>query len=136
MTIERRCQMKKITRSRTVQILVIFVLTAALISGIAALPLAQASAFEASYIKKMEGVKVDYSDYLDQSVVQQLPQSIQRDETISVIVALDNATVMDAYDLSGKTQSLQAFAAESKQAQSVRSAVASEKKQMLQSVKQ
>ena len=124
--------MKKITHFRAVQILVILVLTAALITGIAALPLAQAAAFEASYIKKMEGVKVDYSDYLDQSVVQQLPQSIQGDETISVIVALDDATVMDAYELSGKEQSLQAFAAESKQAQSVRNAVASEKKQMLQ----
>ena len=124
--------MKNMIRSRTLQILVVFLLAAALITGIAALPLAQASAFEASYIKKMEGIKVDYSDYLDSSVVQPLPQSIRDDETISVIVALDEATVMDAYTLSGKEQSLQTFAAESKQAQSVRNAVASEKKQMLQ----
>ena len=132
MTIERRCQMKNITRSRILQILVIFVLTIALIAGIAALPLAQASAFEASYIKKLDGVKVDYSDYLDKSVVQQLPQHIRDEETISVIIALDDATVMDAYELSGKVQSLQTFAADSAQAQSVRGAVSAQKQQMLQ----
>ena len=124
--------MKNIIRSRAMQILVVLVLTAALITGIAALPYAQATAFEAAYIQKMENVKVDYSKYLDSSVVQPLPQHIREDETISVIVALDDATVMDAYALSGKEQSLQVFASESKQAQLVRSAVTVEKQQMLQ----
>ena len=123
--------MKKRTQIRMTQMLVILALVAALIAGVVAIPVTQASVFEASFIQKLDNVKVDYTDYLDTSVVQPLPQSIRDDETISVIVTLDNATVMDAYGLSSKTQSLLDFAAGSAQAQTIRKEVAEEKKQLL-----
>ena len=111
--------------------LVITVLVAALVAGIAALPFAQASEFEASFIQKLDNVKVDYSDYLDSSVVQPLPQSIRDDETISVIVTLDNATVLDAYEQTSGKESLLDFAVGSAQAKAIRNSVAAEKKQLL-----
>ena len=123
--------MKKKTQIRITQVLVILVLVTALVAGIAAFPFAQASAFEASSIQKLDHVKVDYSDYLDSSVVQPLPESIKDDETISVIVTLDNATVMDAYGLSARKESLLDFATGSAQAKTIRSQVAAQRTQLL-----
>ena len=74
-------------------------------------PLAEASKLEASYIQKLDNVKVDYQKYVDSTVMQQLPQHIRQDETISVIVSLDAPAVMDAYDATDKTMSIREFAA-------------------------
>ena len=123
--------MKNKTQKRGAKIAVILTLIAALVAGIAAMPLARASVFQTSPIQKLDNVKVNYTDYFDSSVVQPLPERIRDDETISVIVTLDNATVMDAYEASAKTQSLPEFAADSKQAKAVRGQVAAEKKQLL-----
>ncbi len=110
---------------------VILALVAVLVAGIVSLPFAQAARFEADSIQRLDHVKVDYAKHFDSSVVQPLPQSIRDDETISVIVTLDNATVMDAYEQTAKKQSLLEFAGESSQAKSIRKEVAAEKKQML-----
>ena len=79
--------------------------------------------------QKLENVKVDYSDYLDSSVMQPLPQNIRDDETISVIVTLDVPTVMDAYEASAKTMSILDFASGA-EGEKVRQLLAAQKAQM------
>ena len=73
-------------------------------------PIAGVEAHTASYIKELTDLKVDYTDYLDGSVVQPLSENIRPDQQISVIVGLDLATVLDAYESSDKTMSLSEFA--------------------------
>ena len=76
--------MKNKTQKRSTKIAVILTLIAALVAGIAVMPLAQASVFTTAPIQKLDNVKVNYTDYFDSSVVQPLPQRIRDDETISV----------------------------------------------------
>ena len=123
--------MKNKNKFRILQSLIIWLLVAVMVIGLAVMPFVQASEFEASFIQKVDNVKVNYKDYLDGSVMQPLPEHIRDDETISVIVTLDDATVMDAYQKSDKNQSLLDFATDSVQAKSIRGQVAAEKKQML-----
>ena len=52
-------------------------------------------------IKKLEGVEVDYSSYLNTSIYQPLPSSVRDDEEISVIITLDIVNLMDAYEIFG-----------------------------------
>ena len=122
--------MKNKTQKTIIQVIVLL-LIAALLVGVVAVPFAQASEYEASYIERLEGVSVDYTDYLDTSIMQKLPESIQGDREISVIVLLDNATVMDAYEATNKTMSLREFAYDSKEAESIRASIAQEKEQIL-----
>ena len=63
-----------------------------------------------SVIKKLEGVEVDYSSYLNTSIYQPLPSSVRDDEEISVIITLPVVDLMDAYDASAKTMSMTDFA--------------------------
>ncbi len=122
--------MKKETAKKTIRAAIVLVLVAVLLLGLLA-PLVGAEGYKASYIQRLDNVKVDYSDYLDQSVMQPLPAGIRDDEEISVIVTLDQATVMDAYEAGSKTMSLQQFAQESTEAQQIRQQVAQRKEQIL-----
>ncbi len=62
---------------------------AVLAIGAVALPTAQASDFEASYIDRLENVDVDYSKYFDGSKVFELADHISDDQEISVIITVD-----------------------------------------------
>ena len=93
----------------------------------------KASAYEASHIQRLEedAVKVDYTDYLDSSVVYRLPDGVSNDEEISVIINLDMSTIMEAYESSDKTMSLADFAFQSQQAADINAAIAAEKERVL-----
>lgn len=96
---------KKIARS-----LLVLLLAAVLVAGIAVQPGTQAESFKASSITKRDDLTVDYTKYLDSSVMYQLPESIHSDEQISVIVTVDQVNLMDAYQATDKTEDFQAYA--------------------------
>ena len=77
--------MKNKTLLRIVQTALVLLLVAALLVGIVVMPFAQATEYEASYIERLDGVKVDYTDYFDSSVIQPLPESIKDDEEKGLI---------------------------------------------------
>ena len=64
-----------------------------------------------SDIQLLEGLKYDYSDYLNSEVAFRLPDGIAEDEEISVIIRHDTPSLMDAYDQTDKTMSLREFTA-------------------------
>jgi len=98
-------QMKNKKAIKVLQWAGVLLLAAVVLLGTVTAPMAEASKLEASHIEKLENVKVDYSKYLDSSVMQPLPQHIRDDETISVIVNLNMPTVMEAYGKSDKSHS-------------------------------
>ncbi len=116
---------------RIIQVGIILLLVTALLVGIVVLPYVQAADYHASYIEKLDNVRVDYSKYLDNSVMQKLPEKIKDDQQISVIVLLDQATVLDAYDATDKAMSLTEFALNSNEAEAVRADIAAQKTQIL-----
>ena len=71
-------------------------------------------------IEKVEGLKVDYTPYLDSSVMYQLSENIRDDEEISVIITLDQITMMEAYEGTDKVMSFAEFAQSSQAAVQVR----------------
>ena len=103
--------MKKRTFGRVTQAVLALVLVAALALGIAVLPqTAKASAYEASSIKMRDDVAVNYMDYVDSSVMFQLPDTIKNDDEISVIITVGVPSLMDAYDEGAKTMSFSEYA--------------------------
>ncbi|MBR0447578.1 MAG: leucine-rich repeat protein [Clostridia bacterium] len=62
-------------------------------------------------IQLLDGLKFDYSDYLNSEVAFRLPDGIADDEEISVIIRHDVPSLMDAYDKTDKTMSLREYAA-------------------------
>ena len=95
-------------------------------------PVAQAASYDASYIKKYTGdLKVNYQDFLDSSVMQKLPDTIKDDQEISVIIALNEQNLMDAYEATDKAMSFTQFALESEEAAQIISNRDSRKAQIL-----
>lgn len=87
--------------------------------------------YDASYIQKAENLAFDYSQYLDDSKMFELPEGINAEEEISVIVTVDTVTIMDAYEGTDKTMSLSEYALQSSDAADIREAIARDKKQVL-----
>ena len=123
--------MKKNHLKKVVQASVIGLLIAALTVGIAAMPHAQAAEYKASYIERLNEIKVDYTDYIDSSVMQQLPETVQADQEISVIILTNQATILEAYEAGAKTMSFTDFALSADEAQQIREAILLEKTQVL-----
>ena len=113
----------------------IFVSALASAVALGSMPLVQVSAadedFSASYINKVEGMTLDYTQYLDSSVAFELPDNVKDSDEISVIVTLDTVSIMDAYEGTDKTMSLSEYAAESSYAASARQTIAEKKAQLL-----
>ncbi len=92
-------QMKsKLTRITST--LVVLVLTVTMLFSISADSWNKASAAE--QIRKLSSVDTHYRDYLNSAVVQKLPDTVRDDETISVIVMMADAPLLDTYDEDGK----------------------------------
>jgi hypothetical protein len=53
--------------------------------------------------KKNDSIYTDYKSYLDGSVVQALPSTVDKNETISVIVKLDTPSLLETYNETDKT---------------------------------
>ena len=123
--------MKNKTPFRIVQAVIVLLLVAALLVGIIVMPHVQAADYRASYIERLDGITVDYTDYLDSSVVHQLPENIKDDQEISVIVLLDQATIMDAYEATNKAMSFKDFVLTSSEAEDIRQSIADQKGQIL-----
>ncbi len=111
---------------------------AALLMGAIAVPSVGAekidSEYNASYIQKLEGIKNDYSQYLDDSVVFKLPDNVKAQDEISVIVTVDTTTIMDAYEGTDKTMSFMDYAVSSDDSVKIRKDIASQKLQVLSSL--
>ena len=92
----------------------------------------QASAYHASYIKKLDNsLASDYKEYLNDSNVFQLADHIQEDEEISVIITLPVTSLMDAYEESDKTMSFSDYALQSEEAAALRQQMAREEEAIL-----
>jgi len=123
----KRNTFAKITRS-AFSFLLIFGLVAQMLPTTA---LAADSEFSASFIKEREDLEVDYSDYLDNSVVLQLPDGVTNDDEISVIITVDTATIMDAYEGTDKSMSFKEYALESEDAAEITAEIGEKKADIL-----
>ncbi|MBQ2383995.1 MAG: leucine-rich repeat protein [Oscillospiraceae bacterium] len=112
---------------------VVGVLVLAVLIGLFAMASPKVSGHQASYIDKLkDGPTLNIRDYLDSSVMFALPDGIRDDQQISVIITVDEATVMDAYDATDKTMSFRDYALTDAGAQTVREKIGQQKSQVLE----
>ncbi len=124
--------MDKRKQNMVLQRVMIALLAAMLLFGIIAAPQAQAVGYRASYIERLENaLGVNLKDYIDSSVMYQLPQSVKAEDDISVIITLDIINLMDAYEESDKTMSFKDFALHSEMSDKIASQVAAKKAEIL-----
>ncbi len=123
--------MKK--RSHILQRFLVLAVIAAMLSGLIVLPQAQQTETSVpSLINKLEGVKVNYEQYFDSSVVHRLPENIRADEEISVIITTPQINLMDAYEGTDKAMSFADYALSSTDAEALRAELAELQAQVLQ----
>ncbi len=99
-----------------------------------ATPFVQASSaddYKASVIQKTDDWASDYAQYLNSSVVFQLPESVKADDEISVIVTTGEADLMSIYNRADTTMSFSEYATQSDAAAKLRGAIASDKAKVL-----
>ena len=60
--------------------LIVMLLVVSMVSGFVLIPGVSAASPEGFSINRVDGLKVDYQDYLDSSVMYQLPEAIRDDE--------------------------------------------------------
>lgn len=94
----------------------------------------QASDDNGIYIQKIENLANDFSEYLDSSVMFRLPDGINGNEEISVIVTVDAVNIMDAYENSSKTMSLSEYASKAADTENIKKGISSEKAKLLESL--
>jgi len=124
--------MKKRAQIKLISAVVAGVLCLVLLLGLFATPVGQAIEYHASYIERKHDLpSVDLSDYLDNSVMFQLPSTVKPEQVISVIVTVDVTNVMDAYDQSDRTASFQDFALYSDEAMQIKDQIQAEKARIL-----
>ncbi len=103
-----------------------------IIAGTPVVPIAWATEYNASYIQKTDDLASSYEDYLDSSVMFQLPEGVSEDEEISVIVTVDVADIMSAYEDTDKTISFSEYATNSSDAAEIKNKIVCEKTQVLE----
>lgn len=109
-------------------------MSAVALPGVSFASAASAPGNAASLIQKTEDWASDYTRYLDNSVVFELPEGVGADEEISVIVTVDAVDIMEAYEGSDKTMSFTQYATQSADAAQVKSAIAAQKAQVLRTL--
>jgi len=124
--------MKKVTRKATLKGIAATALAASMLIGAAVLPQAQAAGYQASSIQKLEGLEVDYSQYLDSSVFMPLTDKISSTDEISVIITLDAQCLMEAYEQTDKAMSFGDYATTSPEAQALKQTISHKKAQYLE----
>ncbi len=95
--------MKRKTLIKVSRAVLVMLVSTAIIVGLLREPTTQASDYQASYIEMLEGIKNDYSSFVDSSVMFELPSNIKPGEDISVIITLDVENLLDAYEKTDKT---------------------------------
>ena len=119
------------THKKVLLRVLVALLAVTLLFGMFAAPQAEASSYKASYIDLVEGLQLDMTEYLDSNVAYQLPESVQDDEMISIIINLPIVDLLDAYEATDKTMSFSEFALESDEAKETVEKVAAQKDQIL-----
>lgn len=124
--------MKKKTLTMVSRAMVACLLLVAVLTGLVTTPSTEVSGYEASFIKlRDDGLRVDLKDYLDSSVMFELPDGIKDDQEISVIITLDVINLMDAYEDSAKTMSFKDYALSSDDAAKIKSDITAQKAKVL-----
>ena len=123
--------MKMNPKANLLRTAIVLFVAGTLLFGAAVMPRAQASVYESSSIKLREDLKVDYSQYLDSSVMYPLPAGIDSDREISVIITVDVENLMDAYEQTDKSMSFAEFALCSSEAAALETQIAGEKARIL-----
>ncbi len=88
-----------------------------------------------SYIERLNQ-QFGYSQYLDNSVMFELPESIGPEQEISVIVTVDNITILDAYEKSDKTMSFTDYALNSESAADIKNNIDAKKQALLKTLEE
>ena len=123
--------MKKMTLAKLSRAALLVLVAVTLLFSAVALPQAQAATYKASAITKRDDIQVDYTQYLDSSVMYPLPESVGSDEEISVIITVDVPNLMDAYDAGDKAMSFAEYALGSEEAAQLEAQMAAEKARIL-----
>ena len=125
-------QMKKKSLSIVIKSAFVCLLVASVLLGIVSTPNTQVAGYEASFIQKLDNApQLDLKDYLDNSVMFGLPDTIQDDQEIAVIITVDEINLLDAYEVSNKTMSFKDFALTSDEAADIRESISAQKAQVL-----
>ena len=73
-------------------------------------PVASATYENSPYITKLDNnLNIDYSNYFSSAITQKLPEGIEDDEEISLIIQTKQKTLLDAYDASKTSLSFSDF---------------------------
>ena len=124
--------MKKKSLTNVIRASCVCILVVAILFGVFAAPGGQVSGYNASYIQKLEDApKLDLQDYLNNSVAFRLPDTVKDDDQISVIITVDVANLMDAYEAGDKTMSFKDYALHSEDAAEIDKQIASEREKVL-----
>ncbi len=139
--------MKKKRCTRIAKTLTALCIASALVTESAAMPLFSATSKEtinwqnayqntdasnmASFIDRLDNISLNYEDYLNSSVMFQLPEGVGADEEISVIITIDNINLMDAYEGTDKTMSFADYVANSDEAASIKKEILDRKQEIL-----
>ena len=124
--------MKNKSLSIVLRTSLICLLVAAIMVGFIGTPVAQVSGYHASYINRLENAPaLNLKDYLDSSVMFELPENIKDDQEISVIITVDTINLMDAYENSNKTMSFREFALNSEEAEKINAEISAQKAEIL-----
>ena len=113
--------------TRLMSLLLVF----AMLAGMVSIPTAAADEYNASFIQQLNNLAVDYTSYLDSSKVFKLPEGVSADEEISVIITVDGASVMDAYNGTDKTMSFSEYAQTGDNTAAVKQSVSEKKADVL-----
>jgi len=123
--------MKKHTQGRLLRSMILIVLAVTMVVGMIAMTQVGATTYEASAITRRDDIQVDYTPYLDSSVMYPLPENIDSDREISVIITVDVPNLMDAYENTDKTMSFSEYALHSEEAAALEAQMLQEKTRIL-----
>lgn len=88
--------------------------------------------YSASFVEKLENVlQTNISQYYDNSKIFRLPDGIDDDDEISIIISLDVITIMDAYEGTDKTMEFRDYALNSDDAKAINEDIQKEKEKIL-----
>ena len=124
--------MKNRQFARLSQAVLAVVIAATIFVGAVAFPQAQAASTEAPAITLRDDITVDYKDYVDSSVMFQLPDTVKSSDEISVIITVDVPNLMDAYEGTDKAMSFAEYALHSEEAAALEAQMAAEQIRILE----
>ena len=123
--------MRNKTVARLLQAAFAVLMATTILFGVLAAPQAQASSYKSSGITLRDDVTHDYTQYLDSSKMYPLPESVQDDQQIAVIVTVNAPNLMDAYEAADTKQNFAEFAQTTDKAAEIISTIGQEKARIL-----